>query len=67
MLRVADLGLLRANKDELTKMENYLEEKYGKNDIEYEVTDYHIIVYNGSFGLAHDVTFDVLYDIYNKE
>lgn len=66
MFRVADLGLLRANKDELTKIENYLENKYNKTNITYKVTDYKIYAYKPN-GPASDITFAVLYDIYNEE
>ena len=68
MIRVAQLGLLRANKDELAKMEDYCDDNYGRDN--YEITNHRIILLNDNPGVEYDelitedVTNDVLWELY---
>ena len=70
MLKVAELGLLRSTKDELNKMESYMQQSYGSMGYFYEITPHHIYLIseddNGN-DEYEDITEDVLVDIYGEE
>ena len=71
MLKVAELGLLRANKDELVKMAEYMQQTYGSMGCLYEIKDHTIETFylddNDNPVDVQDVTEEVLTDIYRGE
>lgn len=66
MLKVADLGLLRSNKDELNKMESYMQQSYGSMGYFYEITPHKIYIIDDEDNYE-DITDDVLVDIYGED
>lgn len=70
MMRVAELGLLRANKYELATMEDYLQQSYGSMGYLFEVNDNSIEIFEYDDDEnpinVQDVTEEVLTDIYGE-
>lgn len=71
MLKVAELGLLRANKEELAKMDDYMQQSYGSMGYMYEIKDNSIEIFylddNDNPVDVEDVTVEVLADLYGEE
>ena len=70
MMKVAELGLLYANKDELAKIENYMQQTYGSMGYLFMITDHEIVIYeldNEKIGMYKNVTEEVLTAIYGEE
>ena len=71
MLRVAELGMLRENANELAKMEGYCICWLLHNDGEIKITPHKILarlyVGPGKLGKWADITYSTLLDIYGTE
>lgn len=71
MLKVAELGLLRANKAELVKMDDYMQQSYGSMGYMYDIKDNSIEIFylddNDNPVDVEDVTEEVLIDLYEGE
>ena len=71
MLKVAELGLLRANKEELAKMDDYMQQSYGSMGYMYDIKDNSIEIFylddNDNPVDVEDVTVEALADIYGEE
>lgn len=69
MLGVAKAGLLTANKDELAKMNDYMQQTYGSMGYLYEIKDHSIEIFclddNDNPTDVKDITKDVLIDLYS--
>lgn len=70
MLKVAELGLLRKNKDELNKMVDYMNARTDSTGDWYEITPHHIYLINEDDDGNEeweDITEEVLVDIYGED
>ena len=71
MLSVAELGLLRKNKEELAKMEGYAKCWEHYNDGEMKITPHKILarlyVAPGKLGEWADITFSTLLELYESK
>lgn len=70
MLAVAKLGLLKANPEELAKMNDYMQQTYGSMGYLYEIKEHSIEIFylddNDNPVDVEDVTKEVLTDIYSE-
>ena len=71
MLKVAELGLLRANKLELAKIEDYMQQSYGSMGYMYDIKDNSIEIFylddNDNPVDVEDVTVETLTNLYEGE
>lgn len=70
MLAVAKLGLLKANPEELAKMNDYMQQTYGSMGYLYDIKEHSIEIFylddNDNPVDVEDVTEEVLTDIYGE-
>ena len=70
MLAVAKLGLLKANPEELAKMDDYMQQSYGSMGYLYDIKEHSIEIFylddNDNPVDVEDVTEEVLTDIYGE-
>lgn len=70
MLAVAKLGLLKANPEELAKMNDYMQQTYGSMGYLYDIKEHSIEIFylddNNNPVDVEDVTEEVLTDIYSE-
>ena len=70
MLAVAKLGLLKANPEELAKINDYMQQTYGSMGYLYEIKEHSIEIFylddNDNPVDVEDVTEEVLTDIYSE-
>lgn len=71
MLKVAELGLLKQNEQELKVIDAYMKAWSIYTDGDYIINDHEILGANyvgpGKLGEYEDMTFDVLIDIYGTD
>ena len=69
MLKVAELGLLKANENEYNKINWYLQFTYGSMGYLYEVTDHNIYLYSlddNDNEIKEDKTIEILTEMYGE-
>lgn len=71
MLKIAELGMLRDNKEQLARMEGYAIAWMMHNDGEMRINpngiEARLYVGPGKLGEWADITFSVLYDLYSND